>query len=104
MVVAFDRGATEFCLNHSVVTMPAEQQMQEADFRGSASKFRLMGSLKPKMVLRLFEDYGFQTIVLADTDTVWLREPSSAPRLNATNSKVVLKCRQLDAKYAMLDH
>ena len=36
-----------------------------------------MGALKPKMVLRLFEQLGFQTIVLADTDTVWLRDPES---------------------------
>ena len=37
-----------------------------------------MGALKPKMVLRLFEQLGFETIVLADTDTVWLRDPESA--------------------------
>lgn len=36
-----------------------------------------MGSEKPRMVLRLFEEYGFQTVVLADTDTVWLREPAA---------------------------
>jgi len=40
-----------------------------------------MGALKPKMVLRLFEQLGFQTIVLADTDTVWLRDPESMPRM-----------------------
>ncbi len=39
-----------------------------------------MGALKPKMVLRLFEQLGFQTIILADTDTVWLRDPESALR------------------------
>lgn len=36
-----------------------------------------MGSEKPRMVLRLFEKYGFETVVLADTDTVWLRDPTS---------------------------
>ena len=47
------------------------------NFRDSESKFRQMGALKPKMVLRIFEQLGFQTIVLADTDTVWLRDPES---------------------------
>ena len=80
MVVAFDQGATEICGKAGVVTMPADTQMEQANFRGSESKFRLMGSLKPKMVLRLFKDFKFQTIILADTDTAWLRDPSSAPK------------------------
>ena len=80
MVVAFDQGATDICVKAGVVTMPADTQMEQANFRGSESKFRLMGSLKPKMVLRLFEEFKFQTIILADTDTAWLRDPSSAPK------------------------
>ena len=51
------------------------------NFRDSESKFRQMGALKPKMVLRLFEQLGFQTLVLADTDTVWLRDPESKDNL-----------------------
>ena len=46
-----------------------------ADF-GKALLQLQMGSEKPKMVLRLFQEFGFQTIILADTDTVWLRDPT----------------------------
>ena len=35
-----------------------------------------MGSEKPRIVLELFETFNFETIVLADTDTVWLRDPT----------------------------
>lgn len=34
-----------------------------------------MGSEKPKAVLRLFKEIGVQTVVLTDTDTIWLRDP-----------------------------
>lgn len=34
-----------------------------------------MGSEKPKAVLRLFDEIQARTIVLVDTDTIWLRDP-----------------------------
>jgi Nucleotide-diphospho-sugar transferase len=34
-----------------------------------------MGSEKPKAVLRLFDEIQARTVVLADTDTIWLRDP-----------------------------
>jgi hypothetical protein len=48
-----------------------------------------MGALKPKMALRLFEQLGFQAIVLADTDTVWLRDPESTALCSAQTPHVV---------------
>jgi hypothetical protein len=34
-----------------------------------------MGSEKPKAVLRLFDEIKARTVVLTDTDTIWLRDP-----------------------------
>jgi hypothetical protein len=34
-----------------------------------------MGSEKPKAVIRLFDEIRASTVVLADTDTIWLRDP-----------------------------
>ena len=79
MVVAFDSGVTQMCAARGIVSMPAEVQLEGADFRGNKSSFRLMGSLKPKMVLRLLEEFRFQTVVLTDTDVVWLRDPTGEP-------------------------
>jgi len=78
MVVAFDSGVTQLCAEHGIVTLPADQQLEGGDFRGNTSRFRTMGSLKPKMVLRMLEEFQFQTVVLSDTDVVWLRDPSGA--------------------------
>lgn len=41
----------------------------------SRSKFLRMGAQKPLAVLRLFEEVNAQTVVLMDTDTIWLRDP-----------------------------
>jgi hypothetical protein len=38
--------------------------------------FRKMGAMKPAIVLRFFEQFYLTTVVLSDTDTVWLRDPS----------------------------
>lgn len=38
--------------------------------------FRKMGAMKPAIVLRFFEQFNLTTVVLSDTDTVWLRDPS----------------------------
>jgi len=48
-----------------------------------------MGSEKPRIVLRLFQEYGFQTIVLADTDSVWLREPSPYIAMHPTADMMI---------------
>ncbi len=37
--------------------------------------FRKMGAIKPAIVLQFFERFNLSTIVLSDTDTVWLRDP-----------------------------
>ena len=76
MVVAFDSGVTDLCAAHGVVSLPAEQQLDGGDFRGNTSRFRTMGSMKPKMVLRMLVEFKFQTVVLSDTDVVWLRDPT----------------------------
>lgn len=44
--------------------------------RNNGTKFRQLATQKPRIVQRLFETYGFKTIILSDTDTVWLRDPS----------------------------
>jgi Nucleotide-diphospho-sugar transferase len=46
------------------------------DFRGDFSKFRKMGSQKPRVVLHLLESHGFDGVVLSDVDTAWLRDPT----------------------------
>lgn len=40
--------------------------------------FRKMGAMKPAIVLRFLERFQLSTIVLSDTDTVWLRDPQGA--------------------------
>jgi hypothetical protein len=35
-----------------------------------------MGSNKPLIVLRLLKDHGFDTVIISDVDTVWMRDPS----------------------------
>ena len=80
MVVAFDAGVTKLCAEAGIVTLPAEQQLEGGDFRGNTSRFRTMGSMKPKMVLRMLEEFKFETVVLSDTDVVWLRDPTGEPR------------------------
>ena len=51
------------------------------NLRNNGTKFRQLAGQKPRIVQRLFQTYGFQTIVLADTDTVWLRHPDGECRL-----------------------
>jgi arabinosyltransferase len=34
-----------------------------------------MGSEKPKAVVKLFDSIQARTVVLTDTDTIWLRDP-----------------------------
>ena len=46
------------------------------NMRNDGTKFRLLATQKPRIVKRLFENYGFKTIILSDTDTVWLRDPT----------------------------
>ena len=75
--LALSRRRKALCM----VGLPNQLRSRHRNFRDSESKFRQMGALKPKMVLRLFEQLGFQTIVLADTDTVWLRDPASTLRI-----------------------
>ena len=84
MVVAFDQGAAEMCRNNSIVTIMADETLEQVDFRGNVTKFRAMGSLKPKIVLRLFKEFGFQTVILSDTDVVWLRNPNGKQDRNQT--------------------
>jgi Nucleotide-diphospho-sugar transferase len=57
--------------------------------RNDGTKFRLLATQKPRIVKRLFENYGFNTIILSDTDTVWLRDPTGR---RPFRNKVVLTC------------
>jgi hypothetical protein len=45
-------------------------------FRGNTTKFRKMGSQKGRIVRHVMEQYGYDTVILSDVDTVWLRDPS----------------------------
>jgi hypothetical protein len=49
------------------------------NFRENMTIFRQMGAIKPAIVLWLFERYALSTVVLSDTDTVWLRDPAGEP-------------------------
>lgn len=53
----------------------------DRNMRNNGTKFRLLATQKPRIVRRLFETYGFETIILSDTDTVWLRHPQGPPVL-----------------------
>ena len=46
------------------------------DFRADFSKFRKMGSNKPLIVLKLLQEHHFDTVIISDVDTVWMRDPS----------------------------
>jgi Nucleotide-diphospho-sugar transferase len=46
------------------------------NMRNDGTKFRQLATQKPRIVKRLFKNYGFETIILSDTDTVWLRDPT----------------------------
>jgi Nucleotide-diphospho-sugar transferase len=48
------------------------------NMRNNGTKFRQLATQKPRIVNRLFQTYGFETIILSDTDTVWLRDPTGA--------------------------
>lgn len=44
------------------------------NFRDDMKTFRKMGAMKPDIVLQFFEQFNLSTIVLSDTDNVWLRD------------------------------
>ena len=51
------------------------ETLVSGDFRADFSKFRKMGSNKPLIVLRLLERHAFDTVIISDVDTAWLRDP-----------------------------
>ncbi len=51
---------------------------EHRDIRHNFKNFRKMGSQKPRLVLELFEQFGFSQVILSDTDTAWLRDPERA--------------------------
>lgn len=51
--------------------------MNGSDFRGNALAFREMGATKARWVLGLLEQYEVDTVVVSDTDVVWIQDPRS---------------------------
>ncbi|KAL4447981.1 hypothetical protein ABPG75_005200 [Micractinium tetrahymenae] len=48
----------------------------DAFFRANFTAFRGMGAKKVQLVLTMLERYEVQTIMVSDSDTTWLRDPS----------------------------
>eukprot|EP00887_Chlorella_sp_A99_P002045 scaffold18.g2045.t1 len=81
-ISAFDKQTASLCaaagLPHALL---AEGGLSSQFFRANLTVFRSMGVLKVSLVTALLEGYKVQTLVVSDTDTVWMRDPS--PYLDA---------------------
>lgn len=81
-ITAFDKQTASLCaaagLPHALL---AEGGLSSQFFRANLTVFRSMGVLKVSLVTALLEGYKVQTLVVSDTDTVWMRDPS--PYLDA---------------------
>ncbi|KAL4452531.1 hypothetical protein ABPG75_008193 [Micractinium tetrahymenae] len=74
-VAAFDEAMLDLCVEQDLRCISAKFASGKY-FRGDFAAFRAMGAHKVRLVLRLLEDHPrLPLVVVADSDTTWLREP-----------------------------
>ncbi|KAL4426068.1 hypothetical protein ABPG77_007864 [Micractinium sp. CCAP 211/92] len=74
-VAAFDDAMLDLCAEHNLRCTSAKFASGKY-FRGDFAAFRAMGAHKVRLVLQLLEENpGLPLLVVADSDTAWLRQP-----------------------------
>lgn len=73
-MLAFDPATIKLCDKLQIPVI--EHHFNGSDFRGNAAAFRTMGAVKARFVLNLLENFKIQTVVVSDTDVVWVRDPT----------------------------
>lgn len=74
LVLAFDNATVDLCEQFSIpYTVHA---INGSDFCGNEMALRQMGAVKARFVLGLLQQYQVDTIVVSDTDVVWIRDPT----------------------------
>eukprot|EP00850_Spirogloea_muscicola_P024297 SM000593S19589 [mRNA] locus=s593:791:2666:+ [translate_table: standard] len=75
IMAALDEETYELCSKEGIPSLQINAQLTKEDFRADPAAFKDMGALKTAFVLSLLE--AGRNVVMSDTDTVWLADPSA---------------------------